>query len=61
MQSIGKRVRPATVCTRGIVVKFTSLDIIESNSCGRSYQEGSEPHKISMFVNGLLIPCMVCL
>jgi hypothetical protein len=59
-QSIGERVRPVAVCERGIVVKFTSLDIIESNSYGRSYQEGSEPRKISMSMNGLLILCMVC-
>ena len=60
-QSIGKRVRPTVVCEGGIVVKFTFMDIIECNSYGHSYQEGSEPCKISMSMNGLLILCMVCL
>ena len=58
-QSIRKRVRPIVVCAGGVVVKLTSLDIIERNSYGRSYQEGSEPCKISMSMNGLLLLCRV--
>ena len=60
-QSIGKRVRLVVVCVGGIVLKFTCLDIIETNSYGRSYQEGSEPCKISVSMNGLLILYMLCL
>ena len=61
MHRADKRVRPTVVCIGGIVVKFNSLDIIESNSYGRSYREGSEPCKIFVSMNGFLIMCMVFL
>ena len=51
------------MCVGGIVVKFSILVIIQSNSYGRSYQEGSEPCKISVVYGFLMhvLLMIICL